>query len=331
MGSIMVAGGAGYIGSHCLWLLRERGYEAFAYDNLSEGHRAAVLGGDLVVGDLADGGGLERVLRERDVEAVFHFAANCYVGESVRDPAKYYRNNVAATLVLLEAMRRAEVGTFIFSSTCATYGNPVQELMNEDHPQWPVNPYGWSKLMVERMLADYAAAYGLRFMALRYFNAAGAHPDGVIGEHHDPETHLIPLVLQTALGLRPEIQVFGDDYDTPDGTCVRDYIHVLDLSEAHLLALGHLAGGGDSGFLNLGNGAGYSVMEVIREAERVTGRSVPYSIAGRRPGDPPRLVGDAGRAVRTLGWKQSHGDLATILRSAWAWHEGHPEGFEDDA
>ena len=327
MGSIMVAGGAGYIGSHCLWLLRQKGYEAFAYDNLSEGHRAGVLDADLVEGELNDGELVEKTLRERDVEAVFHFAANCYVGVSVTDPARYYENNVVTTKVLLDAMVRADVGYFIFSSTCATYGDPVQERMDESHPQWPINPYGWTKFMVERMLADYAHAYGLWQVSLRYFNAAGAHPDGMIGEYHDPETHLIPLVLMVPMGLRGDIKVFGDDYDTPDGTCVRDYIHVLDLSEAHLAGLDYLRKGGELTAFNLGNGAGYSVLEVIRSAEEVTGKTVPFTMTPRRAGDPACLVGDASLTLKTLGWRQSHGDLRTIIETAWAWHSSHPGGF----
>jgi UDP-glucose 4-epimerase len=224
-------------------------------------------------------------------------------------------------------MRQAGVQTFIFSSTCATYGNPVQDLMDETHPQWPINPYGWSKLMVERILEDYGRAYGFRHVSLRYFNAAGAHPEGIIGEHHDPETHLIPLVLQAALGRRPGIQVFGGDYPTTDGTCIRDYIHILDLSLAHVLGHEYLRKGGPNAAFNLGNGAGYSVLEVIRAAEKVTGRSVPFQVSARRAGDPPRLVGNARRAHEILGWKQSFGDLTAILESAWRWHSNHPDGF----
>jgi UDP-glucose-4-epimerase GalE len=320
MGSIMVAGGAGYIGSHCLRMLRERGFDAFAFDNLSTGRRDSVLDAPLVVGDLADGALVERTLRERKATSVFHFAASCYVGVSVTDPESYWRNNVATTLTLLSAMRRAGVGTFIFSSTCATYGNPVQEFMDETHPQWPVNPYGWTKFAVERMLSDFHRAYGLKYVALRYFNAAGAHPDGKIGEDHDPETHLIPLVLQVAAGKRADVQVFGDDYPTPDGTCIRDYIHILDLSSAHLLGLSYLEKGGESGAFNLGNGAGYSVLEVIRSAEQVSGKKVAFKVAPRRAGDPARLVGDATRAKKVLGWRQEFGDLKTILETAWRWH-----------
>jgi len=325
----MVAGGAGYIGSHCLWLLRQRGYDAFAYDNLAEGHRGAVLDADLVVGSLSDTDLLTRTLRDRGVEAVFHFAASCYVGVSVDNPASYYDNNVATTLNLLDAMRASDVNRFIFSSTCATYGNPVQEYMDETHPQWPINPYGWTKFMVERILADYDSAYGLRHVALRYFNAAGAHPEGSIGEHHDPETHLIPLVIHAAQGRRSDIKVFGDDYDTPDGTCIRDYIHILDLSEAHILGLEHLRAGKPSGAFNLGNGAGYSVMEVIRMVEEVTGKPIQRDVQGRRVGDPPRLVGNSAHAQEVLGWTQQYGDLRTIIETAWRWHSEHPDGFSE--
>ena len=327
MGTIMVAGGAGYIGSHCLWLLRQRGYEAFAYDDLREGHGEAVLDADLVVGSLSDFDLVKRTLEERDVDAVFHFAASCYVGVSVDDPASYYDNNVATTLKLLDAMRAADVNTFIFSSTCATYGNPVQEYMDESHPQWPINPYGWTKFFVELVLSDYGNAYGLKYVALRYFNAAGAHPEGIIGEHHDPETHLIPLVIHAGQGKRPDIKVFGDDYETPDGTCIRDYIHILDLADAHLLGLEYLRGGGESAAFNLGNGAGYSVMEVVKMVEQVIGKPIPYETVARRAGDPARLVGNSARAQEVLGWRQQYGDLETTIKTAWRWHEAHPDGF----
>ena len=327
MGTIMVAGGAGYIGSHCLWLLRQRGHDAFAYDNLSEGHAAAVLDADLVQGSLADFDLVKKTLEEREVDAVFHFAASCYVGVSVTDPAQYYENNVATTLKLLDAMRAANVSNFIFSSTCATYGNPVQEYMDETHPQWPINPYGWTKFVVERVLADYGHAYGLKSVALRYFNAAGAHPEGIIGEHHDPETHLIPLVIHAAQGKRPDIKVFGDDYDTPDGTCIRDYIHILDLADAHLAGLEYLRNDGESAAFNLGNGAGYSVMEVIKMVEEVVGKPIPYAVEGRRPRAPAPVVGNSARAQEILGWRQQFGDLKTIIETAWRWHDSHPEGF----
>ena len=329
MGSIMVAGGAGYIGSHCLWLLRRRGYDAFAYDDLSEGYAPAVLDADLVVGSLGDTELLERTLRDRKVDAVFHFAALCYVGVSVTEPDTYYQNNVVTTLGLLDTMRRVGVSQFIFSSTCATFGNPVRETIDETHPQWPINPYGWSKLMVERILFDYASAFDLKFVALRYFNAAGAHPDGAIGEHHDPETHIIPLTIQAATGQRKDVKVFGSDYDTPDGTCIRDYIHILDLSEAHILGLEYLRKGGESTAFNLGNGEGYSVLDVIKTCEKVIGRPIPHEIVGRRSGDPARLIGDSTRARESLGWKQQYADLETIISTAWNWHRTHPNGFSD--
>jgi UDP-glucose 4-epimerase len=247
----------------------------------------------------------------------------------VTAPAKYYQNNVVTTLSLLESMRRAEVPYFVFSSTCATYGEPRQERMDESHPQWPVNPYGWTKFMVERMLADFDRAYGLKSVCLRYFNAAGAHPEGVIGEDHDPETHLIPLVLGAAAGRRPPLKVFGSDWPTPDGSCIRDYIHILDLADAHLRGLEYLRSGKPCAAFNLGNGAGYSVLEVIRAAEAVTGKKVPFELAPRRAGDPARLVGDCRRAAEVLGWKQAYADLPSILSSAWRWHERHPDGFKD--
>ncbi len=329
MSTVLVLGGAGYIGSHTLLHLRTAGVDAFAYDNLSVGHRAAVLDADLVAGDLADGDLLERTLRSRGVDAVFHFAACCYVGESVENPEKYYRNNVVNAITLLSAMRRAGVSLYVFSSTCATFGNPLRPTLAEDHPQDPINPYGRTKLMMEQMLPDWERAYGLRSVCLRYFNAAGADPSGRIGEDHEPETHLIPLVLRAALGLAPPVRILGTDYDTPDGTCIRDYIHVNDLAEAHRLALEHLRAGGASGHFNLGNGQGYSVREVIAAAERVTGRTVPAVTAPRRAGDPPRLVADWRKARERLGWTPRFGDLDTIIETAWRWHRDHPEGYAD--
>jgi UDP-glucose 4-epimerase len=288
-----------------------------------------VLGADLVVGSLANKDLVQETLRERKVDAVFHFAALCYLGVSVTDPSNYYRNNVAVTVGLLDAMREEGVKDFIFSSTCATFGNPVRDVIDESHPQWPINPYGWSKFMVERILSDFSVAYGLRYVALRYFNAAGAHPSGLIGEHHDPETHIIPLTLQVAQGKRKDVKVFGHDYDTPDGTCIRDYIHILDLSEAHILGLEYLRRGGASTALNLGNGAGYSVLEVIHACERVVGRPIAHELVDRRAGDPARLVGDSAKACSLLGWKQNYGDLDTIIKTAWNWHQSHPSGYED--
>jgi UDP-arabinose 4-epimerase len=318
---ILVTGGAGYIGSHACKALAQAGYTPVSLDNLVYGHRWAVRWGPLQEGDIADRACLDAVIQRYRPAAVMHFAAYAYVGESVQDPGKYYRNNVAGTLTLLEAMRDHGIQRLIFSSTCATYGVPEQIPIDERHPQRPINPYGASKLMIERMLADFDSAHGLRSIALRYFNAAGADPDAEIGEAHDPETHLIPLVLDAAAGARPAITVHGDDYDTPDGTCIRDYIHVTDLAQAHVLALQALEQGADSAVYNLGNGHGFSVREVIDQAARVTGRSVPVAIGPRRPGDPPRLVGDATRIRRSLGWQPHYADLDAILHTAWRWHQ----------
>jgi UDP-glucose-4-epimerase GalE len=323
---ILVTGGAGYIGSHAVRLFLSRGHDVWVYDNLSEGHRAAVPAERLIVADLADTAQLDQTLLERRIEAVVHFAAFAYVGESVRDPAKYYRNNLINTLGLMDCLRRQGVGRFVFSSTCATYGIPERVPITEDEPQRPINPYGNGKLAVERALADYAAAYGWGYAALRYFNASGASRDGTIGEDHDPETHLIPLVLQTALGQRPHIEVFGTDYPTPDGTCIRDYIHVEDLAEAHLLALEQL-GPGKGLRYNLGTGRGYSVREVIQTAEAITGKKVPVKEGPRRPGDPPVLVAAADKVQRELGWRPRYAELRPIMETAWRWHQSHPRGY----
>ncbi len=322
--NILVTGGAGYIGSHACKALAQAGYTPIAYDNLVYGHRWAVRWGPLEQGDIADRPRLDAVLAYYQPAAVMHFAAYAYVGESVQDPGKYYRNNVAGTLTLLEAMREHGVGQFVFSSTCATYGVPERTPIGEDHPQRPINPYGASKLMVERLLQDFDTAHGLRSIALRYFNAAGADPDAEIGESHDPETHLIPLILDAAAGRRPAIAIYGDDYDTPDGTCIRDYIHVTDLAQAHVLALQALAQDAPSTAYNLGNGQGYSVRQVIDRAAQVTGRPVPVEIAPRRPGDPPRLVGDAQRIRAELQWQPQYADLEHILSTAWQWHQAQP-------
>jgi UDP-arabinose 4-epimerase len=319
MSKVLVTGGAGYIGSHACKALAQAGHRPITYDNLVYGHHWAVQWGPFEQGDIADRERLDQVMGEYRPDAVMHFAAFAYVGESVGDPGKYYRNNVAGTLTLLEAMRDHGVGKIIFSSTCATYGEPTLVPIRESEPQSPVNPYGWSKLMVERMLQDFGRAHGLRSAALRYFNAAGADPAGEIGEEHHPETHLIPLVLDAALGRRPQITVFGDDYDTPDGTCIRDYIHVTDLAAAHVLALGSLDEQEGFSAYNLGNGAGYSVREVIDTSRRITGREIPLVVGPRRPGDPPVLVGDASRAKQELGWKPRYADLSTIVDTAWRW------------
>jgi UDP-glucose-4-epimerase GalE len=327
---ILVTGGAGYIGSHALLALREAGYGVVAFDDLSEGHEAALLGAPLVRGSLLDAQALAQAFGAWHVAAVMHFAARCYVGESVHDPGRYYRANFGGTLALLDAMVEHGVRRIVFSSTCAVYGEPARMPIDEDMPLQPVQPYGASKLFCERALADYGGAHGIDAVALRYFNAAGADPQGRIGEDHEPETHLVPLVIQAALHRVPELVVHGADYPTADGTCVRDYVHVSDLAQAHVLALQSLERGrrGFSAF-NLGNEAGASVLDVIRGAERVGGRKVPYRIGPRRPGDPPTLVGSARRAVEQLGWQPRHGTLDRILQTAWQWHERHPHGFLD--
>jgi UDP-glucose 4-epimerase len=316
---VLVVGGAGYIGSHMVKLLVQRGFEVTVLDNLSSGYRDAVRGARFVLGDLFERDALEDLCRETRFDGVMHFASHIQVGESVREPAKYYRNNVFKTQNLLDVMVARRVRCFIFSSTAAIFGEPLRIPMDEEHPKQPINPYGRGKWMVEQMLEDYDTAYGLKSVSLRYFNAAGADPDGELGERHDPETHLIPLVLQAASGRRPHITVFGDDYDTPDGTCIRDYIHVNDLCEAHLLALQRLGEGADSAAYNLGNGNGFSVREVIETARTVTGRDIPVQYSERRPGDPARLVADSRRARAELGWTPRYADLATIIAHAWQW------------
>jgi len=332
--TVLVTGGAGYIGSHACKALAAAGYRPVCYDNLVYGHPWAVRWGPLEHGDIADRDRLDAVLSRHRPVAVMHFAAYAYVGESVLDPGKYYRNNVLGSLCLLEAMRDHGIQRLVFSSTCATYGVPRQVPIDEEHPQLPINPYGASKLMVERMLADFALAHGIGSVALRYFNAAGADPEGEIGEAHDPETHLIPLVLDAAAGVRPEVNVHGTDYDTPDGTCIRDYIHVSDLASAHLLALARLerlvGANAVSLAYNLGNGRGFSVREVIAGAQAVTGRQVEVRHGPRRPGDPPRLVGDARRAVQELGWWPRHADLRQIIATAWQWHCRRPRSDGPD-
>ncbi|HZL87157.1 MAG TPA: UDP-glucose 4-epimerase GalE [Pirellulaceae bacterium] len=326
--NILVTGGAGYVGSHAVRLLASRGHEVWIYDNLSRGHRAAAPAGRLITGDLADQTHILRVLQTNGIEAVMHFAALALVGESVTDPALYYGNNVVGSYQLLEAIRKAGVQRLVFSSTTATYGTPEKMPIAETTTQAPINPYGFSKLAVERMLDDYAEAYGLSFAALRYFNAAGASADGSIGEDHTPESHLIPIVLQVALGQRASIAIFGDDYPTPDGTCIRDYVHVEDLADAHLLALERL-GPGRRLKLNLGTGKGYSVREVIDACRRITGNSIPAVVGPRRPGDPPELVADSSLARQTLGWTPKYNTIESIVETAWRWHQSHPKGFGD--
>ena len=324
--NVMVVGGAGYIGSHAVRLLLDEGHNVCVYDNLSRGHREAVPEGMLVEGELHDRGKLVATLREHKIDAVMHFAAFALVNESVNDPALYYRNNVIAALELLEAMREAEVKKIVFSSTTATYGEPEVVPIAETTLQQPINPYGFTKLVIEQALADYAAAYGFAYAALRYFNAAGARPDGTIGEDHDPETHIIPIVLQVALGQREHITIFGDDYPTPDGTCIRDYIHIDDLGAAHLLAMDKLEAG--KGIcVNLGTGRGTSVREIVEACREVTGHPIPEVMGKRRAGDPPELIADATLAGKLLGWQPKYMDVRSIVETAWRWHQSHPNGY----
>ncbi|MDP9151506.1 MAG: UDP-glucose 4-epimerase GalE [Myxococcota bacterium] len=322
--SVLIVGGAGYIGSQTAKRVAGAGLRPVVLDNLVYGHPWAVKWGPLVEGDLADSALLARVLREHDVTSVIHFAAYAYVGESVTNPRKYFRNNVVNTLNLLDAMVDAGTKNIVFSSTCATYGEPREVPIAESHPQHPVNPYGESKLAVEKILRWYAGAYGLRYAALRYFNAAGADPDGELGEEHDPETHLIPLAIDAALG-RGRLSIFGTDYPTTDGTAIRDYIHVADLADAHWLALSHLDRAGDNLLLNLGTGHGHSVRQVVAAVEKISGRKVAVQEAGRRAGDPPALVADAREATRVLGWHPRYAELETIVEHAYRWHVArHP-------
>ena len=320
---ILVTGGAGYIGSHACKALSQAGYTPVTFDNLIYGHRDAVRWGPLVQGDLLDPQAIAQALKKFQPEAVMHFAAYAYVGESVSDPEKYYRNNVVGSLNLFSAMLKAGINKIIFSSTCATYGLPEQNLISESHSQKPINPYGSSKLMVERILHDFDHAYQLRSIRLRYFNAAGADMSAEIGESHDPETHLIPLILDAAAGIKKSITVFGTDYDTPDGSCIRDYVHVSDLADAHVLALQALLNGAKSSVYNLGNGSGFSVKEVISTARAVTGKEIPVDFGRRRAGDPARLVGNAALIKNALGWAPRYSELADIIGSAWRWHQRH--------
>ncbi len=322
--TILVTGGAGYIGSHTVLALSKAGYDVVVLDNLVYGHCdlvEKVLQVELVVGDTGDRAFLDNLFQSRNFDAVMHFSAYAYVGESVADPALYYRNNVLGTLTLLEAMLAASVKNFVFSSTCATYGVPNVVPIPENHPQNPINPYGATKLMVERILSDFDVAYNFKSVRFRYFNAAGADPGGLLGEDHNPETHLIPLVLLTALGKRESISVFGTDYPTADGTCIRDYIHVTDLASAHVLGLEYLLKGGDSEVFNLGNGNGFSVKEVIETAKQITGKDIKVVECDRRPGDPPALIGSGEKARKILGWQPQYSSLQQIITHAWQWHQ----------
>ena len=324
--AILVTGGAGYIGSVAVADLRKRGESPVVIDNLVYGHRDAITSDvPFYEGAVGDKTLVNSILNEHEIDACMHFSAYAYVGESVEDPQKYFQNNYVETLNLLEVLMKHGVKKFVFSSTCATYGEPQYTPIDEKHPQSPTNPYGWSKFMIERTLEAYDRAYGLKYVALRYFNACGA--TGNCGEDHDPETHLIPLALFAALGRIPHISIFGDDYPTPDGTAIRDYIHVADLSQAHLQALDHLRAGKSSEFINLGNGSGYSVNEVINTARRVTGVEINAVIAPRRAGDPSKLVADAAKAKKVLGWTPQHAELEKIIESAWAWHQQNPAGY----
>ncbi len=327
--AILVTGGAGYIGSATVEDLHKKGEKVVVLDNLVYGHRQSVAAEiPFFEGEIGDQDLVEKIIREHNVEACIHFSAFAYVGESVEQPQKYYENNFVQTLRLLEVLIKNGAKKFIFSSTCATYGEPQYVPIDENHPQNPVNPYGWSKFMVERALADFDKAYDLKFVALRYFNACGASEK--CGEHHDPETHLIPLILFTAQGRRDSISIFGEDYPTPDGTAIRDYIHIADLSQAHLLALDYLRrGSGNSEFINLGNGGGYSVKEVIEAARKVTGKPIEAVIVPRRAGDPSRLVANAAKAHDILGWNPQFPEIEKIIESAWKWHEANPNGYED--
>lgn len=330
MMNVLVCGGAGYIGSHTVYELIERGHSVVVVDSLIKGHKAAVHNeAKFYLGDIRDEEFMDRVFKENNIDAVIDFAAFSLVGESVNEPFKYYENNVYGTLKLLEAMGRAGVKKIVFSSTAATYGEPENDIIVESDKTNPTNPYGETKLTVEKMLKWADNAYGIKFVALRYFNAAGAHISGKIGEDHSPETHLIPIILQTALGQREKMFIFGDDYDTPDGTCVRDYIHVTDLADAHIKALEKLFKTNESGIYNLGNGKGFSVKEVIEKAKKVTGKDFKVEIEARRSGDPSTLIASSEKAIKELGWKPKFNTLDKIIETAWNWHKDHKNGYED--
>ena len=328
--SILVTGGAGYIGSHCVAALIDRGVDVVVVDDLSKGHRAALKGGRLYVGSVADRTFLDTVFERESIEAVIHFAAFSLVGESMQVPERYFRNNMTAGLSLIETMIDHKIPYLVFSSTAATFGEPEYVPIDEEHPQLPTNPYGESKLIVEKMLKWCDLAHGLKFCALRYFNVAGARADGTIGEDHRPESHLIPLILQVAQGKREKLSLFGTDYPTKDGTCVRDYIHVEDLIDAHMLALDYLRAGKPSAAFNLGNGQGFSNREIIDAARRVTGHPIPVTEEGRRPGDPATLIASSQKAMDVLGWKPKYTNVEDIIATAWKWHTSHPDGYGDE-
>lgn len=318
---ILIVGGAGYIGSHINKKLSKQGYETVVFDNLSYGHADFVKWGQFHQGDLGNIDDIRGVFKKYPIDAVMHFAAFTYVGESVEDPQKYYQNNLCNTLNLLQVMIEEDVKYLVFSSTCATYGEPEVIPITEKHPQNPINPYGKAKLMVEQVLDDYSHAYGLKYVLLRYFNAAGADPEAEIGELHNPETHLIPLIMDVASDIREKIQIYGTDYPTPDGTCIRDYIHVVDLADAHIKALEYLQGNGESDAFNLGNGQGFSVKHVIETAKKITGKEIKAEEVERRPGDPPVLIGSSDKAKEMLGWDPKYHELSYIIETAWKWHQ----------
>ena len=328
--AVLVTGGAGYIGSHTVAELLALGEDVVVVDSLETGHKEAVLGGKLYTCDLRDEAAMKQVFSENDIDAVIHFAANSLVGESMTNPGKYYHNNVYGTLCLLERMQEAGVKRIVFSSTAATYGNPERVPIEESDRTEPTNAYGETKLAMERMMRWFDTAHGMKYVSLRYFNAAGAHESGKIGEDHKPETHLVPVVLQVALGQREAIAMFGDDYPTPDGTCIRDYIHVQDLADAHVLAVKKLREGGESAVYNLGNGKGYSVREVVEVARRVTGHPIPARVEPRRAGDPAILVASSAATCAELGWQPKRASLEDIIASAWSWHQANPNGYGDD-
>lgn len=326
--AILVTGGAGYIGSHAVAALLAEGKEVVVIDNLQQGFKKALLGGKFYEGDIRDSLFLKAVFEENTIDAVIHFAANSLVGESMKNPGKYYHNNVYGTLNLLENMIDFGIKRIVFSSTAATYGEPEAVPIQEKDRTVPTNAYGETKLAMEKMMQWFDIAHGLKYIALRYFNAAGAHESGQIGEDHHPETHLIPIILQTALGQRPHISIYGNDYPTKDGTCIRDYLHVMDLADAHLLALGHLLGGGESDVYNLGSGTGYSVKEVIEAARQVTGKEIPAKLEDRRAGDPAVLIASSEKIKEELGWNPNRDQIDRIIEDAWQWHKSHPKGYE---
>ena len=320
---MIITGGAGYIGSHVCKALAQNDFIPICFDNLSQGHEWAVKWGPLEIGDILDSKQLDRLFHEYTPCAVIHLAGFTSVGESIANPIKFYQNNVVGTLALLDKMKTFGVNKLIFSSSCATYGTPVKIPIDESHTQDPINPYGSTKLIIEKILRDFSEAYDIRSVSLRYFNAAGADPEGVIGECHDPETHLIPLILQTAAGLHPQIEIYGNDYDTPDGTCIRDYIHVTDLADAHIKSLLYLLHSGETTAFNIGNETGISVMEILQKAEKITGENIEYKIVARRPGDAPCLIADSKKIKKELGWKAKYSKLHDILSSAWKWQFKH--------